>query len=355
MSTRAYYHPRDLLIDLAELPRWLYDEIASLHGQIDPPPAAPILTCAGNGAPMYVWRHESGRYFARHYPGGNPDRHQHRIATMSDEHRRQAEYTARAATEGGCAALTEHSTGGGTRLDVAVFGDIQVGVEVQRSHLSRASAKTRAWKSYDAGWPTAWVTDRADDPDWAGHVPTGRLTTRGVWSERIPPSGTAKIIIGEYRRQRDPTRRNGWRYERTPRTITLDELAVRMPAGEIVPVRIGTRGQVDLAFSNARDVIDSCTYPGASRWRPTTDTPRHKETAQSLSRACHEETPELPQSDGAEMTQQFTVSSYKACCISCGRRTLWRIEACATCQKQRHHIGLDTFARGTELFREDQP
>lgn len=219
MSTRAHYHLRGIDIDLADLPRGIYDEIVSLHGRIDPPPAAPVLTCLGNLEPMYVYRHETGRYFARHYPGGNPDKHGHRIATMSDEHRRQAEYTQRAASENGLDAGLERSTGNGTRLDVAVFGTHNIGFEIQRSGLSRAKAKSRATKSLAAGFPTAWVTDRERDPDWADHVPTARLTTRGGWDEAVLPRNSAWVSIGEYHAERDRSRKSGYRYFRQPRAV----------------------------------------------------------------------------------------------------------------------------------------
>jgi hypothetical protein len=287
MSTRAHYHPRGIDIDLADLPRWLYAEIASLHGQIPPPPAPPVLTCLGNREPMYVWCHASGRYFARHYPGGNPDQHRHLIATMSDEHRRQAEYSQRAAADHGLAAVVEKSTGNGTRLDVAISGHADTGFEIQRSALSRASAKARATKSFGAGWVTAWITDRKDLPDWVDHVPTARLTVRGdEWSRGIPAPNTARVIVSDFTRERDRDKKSCWRYVRTPRTVLLDELAYLMPAGEVIPVAIGTTGLVVLADKRAGDVIDSCTYPGASVWRPTSDTPRQQESAQTFSRGC---------------------------------------------------------------------
>lgn len=287
MSTRVYYHPCGATIDLGDdLPRWLYDEIVSLHGHIEPPPADPVLTCLGNQQPMYIYRHESGRYFARHYAHGNVDGHTHPIVTMSDGHRRQAEYSQRAATDYGLAATLEKSTGNGTRLDLAIFGDINVGFEIQRSPLSRKAAKTRATKSFDAGWPTAWVTDQERAPDWVDHVPTARLTTRGGWDHAMPAPNTARIIIGDFTRERDRSKKSGWSYRRAASAILLDELACLMPLGEIVPVAVGTKGFVTLARRESRDIIDSCTYPGASIWRPVAATPRHKEAAQTISRDC---------------------------------------------------------------------
>ncbi|WP_205865612.1 hypothetical protein, partial [Mycolicibacterium porcinum] len=59
-----------------------------------------------------------------------------------------------------------------------------------------------------------------------------------------------------------------------------------MPAGEIIPVTVGTKGKVALAFRGAAEIIDSCTYDGASLWRPSASTPRQKEAPQDYSRPC---------------------------------------------------------------------
>ncbi len=292
MTTKAFYHPRNTVVDLADLPRDLYDEIASLHGRIDPPPADPVLTCLGNHEPMYVWRHESGRYFVKHYAHGNPDGHIHRaLGTMSPEHRRQAEYSQRAAAAYGFDARLEVPTGNGTRLDVGVFADLgNVGFEIQRSQLTIPQAKLRTTRSFEAGFPTAWVTDREHDPAWADRVPTARLTTRGGWDTHLPAPNTAYVAISTFTHERDGSKKSGWRYVRTPKAVLLDELAYLMPAGEIVPVAVGTLGHVVLADRGAAEVIDSCTYPGASRWNPVETTDKAaKETVQTYSRDCHHE------------------------------------------------------------------
>lgn len=286
MSTRAYYHPRDLEVDMSDLALSLYQEIASWHGRSDEMKDPPVLTCLGNGEPMYI-RRLNGRFYPTHFPYGNADDHTHgRLVTMSDEHRRQTDYAQRAADDHGLATAREYSTGRDTRLDLAVTGTGQVGFEIQRSTLSRRRAKTRAAKSFQAGWPTAWITDARRRPDWADHVPTGTLTAGIDWSAALPARNTAMVSIGEFVRERDRSRTSGWRYRREPRAVLLDELAYLMPAGEIVPVAVGGKGAVSLAFAQAREVIDSCTYPGASQWRPTADTPRTKETAQRYSREC---------------------------------------------------------------------
>lgn len=293
MSTRAYYRPRDIEVDLADLPRWLYTEIASLHGQIDKLNSP--LICMGNGEPMYVYRSHEGRYFVRHYPGQNPDGHGHSFSTMSDEHRRQADYTMRAADDHGLSTALEFSTGNHTRLDLAVTGERRVGFEIQRSQLSRRNAELRAFRSFEAGWPTAWVSDSVNTPQWHDRVPSARLTAGLDWTN-LPARNTARVIISKFTRERDRSKRSGWRYVREPRYVMLDELAYRMPAGDIVPVATGKKGVVALATADAVDVIDSCTYPGASTWRPMLDEPRVKETAQRYSRDCSHDTTATPRS-----------------------------------------------------------
>lgn len=289
MATRAHYHPRNIDIDTGNhtsLPTWLFDEIISLHGQIsrqDPP----VFTCLDNGKPMYVWQHENGRYFLRHYKNENPNGHSHAVNTMSVEHRRQVDYIIRGATNHGLTATPEKSTGNHTRLDAAVPGPIDTGFEVQRSQLSRAHAKRRAKLSFDAGWQTAWITDQERDPNWLHHVPSAQLEVRGqYWADALPPPNTAYVVIGEFTRERDRQKPSGWAYNRQPCGVLLDELSYLMPAGDIVPVATGKEGRVSLAFKEAREIIDSCTYPDASLWIPDYGTPRHKEAAQSHSRAC---------------------------------------------------------------------
>ncbi|MEI8082148.1 MAG: hypothetical protein WCI74_09925 [Actinomycetes bacterium] len=301
MTTKAFYHPRSVVVDLADLTRDLYDEIASLHGQIAPPPADPVLTCLGNGQPMYVWRHPTRRYFVRHYANGNTDGHggHGAISTMSDEHRRQAEYSQRAAAAYGFDARLEVSTGNGTRVDVGVFADLgNVGLEIQRSQLTIPQAKHRTTRSFEAGFPTAWVSDREEDPAWMDHVPTARLTSRGGWDVAVPEPNTAYVSISTFTRERDHGKKSGWRYVREPKSVLLDELAYLMPAGDIVPVAVGTLGHVVLADRAAADVIDSCTYPGASRWNPVENTDKAvKEAVQYYSRDCHHEPTEAAQAE----------------------------------------------------------
>ena len=289
MATRAFYHPRQLIVDLGStLEPWLYNEIAGWHGYTDK--ENPVLTCLGNNEPMTVWKNHLGRYFVRHFPHGNPDGHVHPVLSkMSDEHLRMCEYSLRAGIAAGHRADLEVSTGNGTRVDVCVYGpNGNVGLEIQRSHLTTPQATRRAGLSFEAGLPTGWISDRETDPQWADYVPTARLETRGGWDERVLAPNTAWVIIADYERERDASRPTGWGYRRTPRLVLMDDLAALMPAGEIVPAAVGTRGHVDLVFKSAVPIIESCTYPGATEWNPVRKpVVPQKEAVQRYSIDCH--------------------------------------------------------------------
>jgi hypothetical protein len=291
MTTKAFYHPRGIVVDLGEdLPTAIYNELVTFHGKIRRD--EPVVTCLKTNDPMYLYRHPTGRYYLRHF-AGEGDHGSHSLTTMSVEHRRQAEYTERAADTAGIKARLEVSTGTtpsgrqSTRLDVGVWGARNVGFEIQRSQLSLAQAMDRASRSYENGWPTVWITDAERDPAWADRVPTARMITRGGWDERTLDPNTARVAISRFRRERDSSRASGWSYCREPVSVLLDELACLVPAGDVVPVVVGTKGMVVLAFKDAADVIDSCTYPGASRWDPVGKLLAKKERRQLRSLECH--------------------------------------------------------------------
>jgi hypothetical protein len=108
---------------------------------------------------------------------------------MSDEHKREAEYHARAAERAGHVADFEVVTAGHTRVDVVVDG--RVGFEIQRSALSKAAAVDRTARSVRAGLGTvAWFTDRSTSPPWTGHVPGYRtIVPVSAW-QALPLPGT---------------------------------------------------------------------------------------------------------------------------------------------------------------------
>lgn len=289
MSTRVFYHPTGTEVDLARAPTSLYEQIASWRGQITRD-MSPVLTCLGNAEPMYVYRHHDGRFYVRHFPGDAADGHTHPAMTrMSDGHKRQAEYLMRAAERAGLDAQPEHSTGNGTRLDVAVTGGTyNVGLEVQRSALSKLSAVTRTRKSREAGYAVAWINDRPEDqkPEWSDAVPTSRLTARG-WDHQMPPLGTAEAYVGRF----TPARQGlGWTLDRQPARGTLDRLVERGSAGGFMSVEVVKRGTVTLAVDDGdglRDDIRAGRFPGYRLWVPPERTRERKTEPQRYSRGCH--------------------------------------------------------------------
>ena len=68
---------------------------------------------------------------------------------MSDEHKREAEYHARAAERAGHVADFEVLTAEHTRVDVVVDG--RVGFEIQRSALSKAATVDRTVRLVSKG------------------------------------------------------------------------------------------------------------------------------------------------------------------------------------------------------------
>ena len=152
----------------------------------------PVLRCGGCRGPIYI-RHGSTRkdeLFGTHFTAGNcAETLIIRKATLSDEHKRQAEYHALAAQRAGHAADLEVTTTGHTRVDVVV--DDRIGFEVQRSALSKAAAVDRTARSVAAGLVTvAWFTDRTTSPQWNGHVPGYRTIVPAATWQALPLPGT---------------------------------------------------------------------------------------------------------------------------------------------------------------------
>jgi hypothetical protein len=81
-----------------------------------------------------------GLFGYHHYAGTCTETLIIRKSVMSDEHKREAEYHARAAERAGHVADFEVVTAGHTRVDVVVNG--RVGFEIQRSALSTAVTAT---------------------------------------------------------------------------------------------------------------------------------------------------------------------------------------------------------------------
>jgi hypothetical protein len=102
------------------------------------PHHGPVLRCGRCGGGIYI-KHGIVRkdelFGYHHHAGTCTETFVVRKSTMSDEHKREAEYHARAAERVGHVADLEVVTAGHTRVDVVVDG--RVGFEIQRSALRR--------------------------------------------------------------------------------------------------------------------------------------------------------------------------------------------------------------------------
>lgn len=127
-------------------------------------------------------------------------------------------------------------------------------------------------------------------------------------------------------------------------------------AGEIIPVSVGSQGEVVLAYKHARDIIDSCTYAGASEWRPTPKTPRHKEAAQRFSKGCERHpldhsSPEEPKWPPCRRCGEplYLLTSGRSLCEKC------RLEGaaqCVGCRDPFEASELDAFGNCKECARD---
>ena len=201
----------------------------------------------GTNPGMYLKKIQ-GEWWAVHFEVGPC--HSRRIpASMSDEHKRQAEYWVRAALDAGWHAETEHSLPTGTRPDVLIHGPVVTGIEVQRSAMTRVGAVQRTRRAAQAGVRDVWFTDKDAYPRWAFRVPTVGQEPQS-WQYLPPRRAVLANGLRVFRAVRCepgnllfcPDRRD-WcgRYhpKAEPRVVVLDEVASRFPAGDIVALRIG--------------------------------------------------------------------------------------------------------------------
>lgn len=206
------------------------------------------LRCYTHGGPLYLkdWR---GGLLACHWPGTGGAAHP--VAIMSEEHRMQVEYIARAATREGLPAEREVALPTHVRPDLVVNGT--TAFEVQRSHLGIAKAKARTTKAVRAGMNVSlWISDKAANaaPAWLGCVPSVRVHA-AEW-KRLPAIATATVESGLSRFEPERCRGghdarcimsgyrcSGWRLRREPMLgVTLDSFSVGLAVGLYVPAEV---------------------------------------------------------------------------------------------------------------------
>lgn len=106
---------------------------------------------------------------------------------VSPEHQQQVEYLQHAGEAAGFRVEVEKFLVlAKVKPDAIVYGpQANMGVEVQRSHLTAPVAKSRTTKALSAGVTSVWFTDTARNPEWLGQVPAVRLNPKIPW-DRVP-------------------------------------------------------------------------------------------------------------------------------------------------------------------------
>jgi hypothetical protein len=266
LRSRILYVPEQIELDLseAELGHPRGQQIIEEHyreGERRRPnysrsnPAFVCVAHLGGTNPGLFIKRIRGQWWAVHYESGECPS-QREPARMSDEHKRQTEYWARAAQDAGWQVELERRLDTGTRPDALIYGPILTGVEVQLSSLTARRAVRRTRKAQRAGVSDVWFTasdiqtiGRNLRPMWAYQVPTvgaihlpwdvmpprrsatatGLRRIKGlrcttVHFDRCPYyAGRGPSHCGRYHPKPEP-----W-----PR-LTVDDVAGKFPAGEIV-------------------------------------------------------------------------------------------------------------------------
>jgi hypothetical protein len=192
------YVPEDIIIDLAAPDLGHPDAFAIIERHYRQGSRAnrrfnrlnPAFVCLkhedGSNPWLYI-KNIDGEWWAVHYEASECK--PMRVPTrMSDEHKRQAEYWARAAEDAGYRAELERSLGTGTRPDVLIHGPVQTtGIEVQRSPMSAGHAVRRTSRAAQAGVTDLWFTaETGMAPKWLWRVPTVLNRELGIPGEGQP-------------------------------------------------------------------------------------------------------------------------------------------------------------------------
>jgi len=276
------------------------------------PRHSPVLWCGGCGGSIYV-RHGATRkdelFGAHHDRGDCTETLVIRKSLLSDEHKCQAEYHALAAQDAGHTADLEVTTTGHTRVDVVINGT--VGIEVQRSALTKAAAVDRTARSVTAGLSSVtWFTDRGIAPQWTGHVPGYRAGTIPDGWKTVPPRGTATAAgLQIIEAVRCGTRSPCWHPRPCTRFIPwlaawnglrIDDVVEGLATETIRPVRYGK--YVRLLSASSIDLHEELT---GIRLTYDAGHPKGRQLPPSLRQECERLLPVLSPSDAAPAVREW--------------------------------------------------
>jgi hypothetical protein len=262
MAPIVIYVPENREINLADLTEADYALIVALHEQ-RPPRGSRILLCRRRGLAdrEMIIRLNPGslnEFHAAHYPGEGHDDGHPITRPETDEHKRQKEYWARAASDGGLTVSKEVRLLGAGTMDVVITGDglISTDIEVQHSTKDARLIKLRTTKYHAAGYLPVWFSDQRHRPSYLAAVP-GLNCDDQRWKEYVPARRTVWAIgLGHIRRELRCEVGAFERYEGrcpvTPRRrpcgqihpevtvgkrALIDDVAAMIPLGELVPLR----------------------------------------------------------------------------------------------------------------------
>jgi hypothetical protein len=211
-------------------------------------PAFVCLRHEGSSNPGLYLKRISEQWWACHYELSQCG--SMRIpAPMSDEHKRQVDYWARAAVSVGWTVELQRSLATGTRPDAVIRGPVDTGIEVQRHEMTARSAVARTDKAGLGNILEVWFTSRTPAPKWAYKVPSVMESTL-PWDVTPPPGSAvatglrtivpARCSVENFHRCPESGRRQCGRQHPVDRPwhgVLIDEVAAQVPAGEIVPMR----------------------------------------------------------------------------------------------------------------------
>jgi hypothetical protein len=143
--------------------------------------------------PWLELRKLPGQLIAAHWKGSALAGSHEIVHGVSPEHQRQVEYVQNAGEAAGFQVDVEKFLPTKVKPDAIVYrSHADMGVEVQRSHLTVPAARSRTTKALQAGVTPVWFTDSNRNPKWLGHVPGVRLNPAIAW-DRVSQPRTVEV------------------------------------------------------------------------------------------------------------------------------------------------------------------
>lgn len=221
-----------------------------------------------HGAWCYLQKREEAWVICHHPNARGVRLENHVVNVMTDQHRWQQDYYARAAQTAGHEVQQEYTTSTGSRVDVLLRGSVEVGIEVQHSALSLPKVRHRNRKAVAAGITSIWSADHPS-PSFAfkvPHVETNVLphgaVPRGRWTVTTGPRTLRSVMCSPRNSDLLPRcirpRARNWCGDAHPvwepkHGVVVDDIAELAPAGELVSLDTRTRQGVILVSSSDRD------------------------------------------------------------------------------------------------------